>query len=93
MQPVGNPSQSWLGVPLKVQDRSIGVIVVQTYQPGERLTEEHKQILTFVATQVVVAMQRKRAEQVQQAHLSHFRSGAGGRLAGGTVSLDSRDRE
>jgi PAS domain S-box-containing protein len=65
MQPVGTPSQSWLGVPLKVQGRSIGVIVVLTYQPGERLTEEHKQILTFVSTQVVAAMQRKRAEQVQ----------------------------
>ncbi len=67
MRPVGRPSQSWLGVPLKVQDRSIGVIVVQTYRPGERLTDEHKQILTFVSTQVMAAIERKRAEQVQQA--------------------------
>ena len=55
----------WLGVPLKWQGKSIGVMVVQTYTPGERLTEVHKQILTFVSTQVVMAIQRKRAEQRQ----------------------------
>ncbi|HSD84634.1 MAG TPA: GAF domain-containing protein, partial [Anaerolineae bacterium] len=65
LQPVGTPASSWLGVPLKEQDRSIGVILVQTYQPGERLTEEHQQILTFVAAQVVAAIRRQRAEQVQ----------------------------
>ncbi|HTP08918.1 MAG TPA: GAF domain-containing protein, partial [Anaerolineae bacterium] len=72
MHPVGHPAESWLGVPLRVQERSIGAIIVQTYRVDERLTEEHKQILTFVATQVVAVMQRKRAEQVQQAiyHIS-----------------------
>jgi PAS domain S-box-containing protein len=79
LQPVGNPAQSWLGVPLKVQDRSIGVIVVQTYQPGELLTEEHKQVLSFVSTQVVTAIERKRAEQMQQAiyHISEAAQAAG----------------
>ena len=65
IQPWDPPAHSWLGVPLKVQDRSIGVIVVQTHQPGERLTEEHQQILTFVSTQVVAALQRQQAEQMQ----------------------------
>ena len=65
LQPVGVLAVDWLGVPLKWQGKSIGVMVVQTYTPGERLTEEHKQILTFVSTQVAMAIQRKRAEQRQ----------------------------
>ena len=56
----------WLGVPLKWQDKTIGVMVVQTYTAGERLTEEHRQLLMFVSTQVAMAIQRKRAEQMQQ---------------------------
>ncbi len=65
LQPIGELAIDWLGVPLKWQGESIGVMVVQTYTPGERLTEAHKQILTFVSTQVVMAIQRKRAEQKQ----------------------------
>jgi GAF domain-containing protein len=65
LQLVGALAVDWLGVPLKWQGKSIGVMVVQTYTPGERLTEEHKQILTFVSAQVVMAIQRKRAEQKQ----------------------------
>jgi PAS domain S-box-containing protein len=65
LRPFGEVAVDWLGVPLKWQDTSIGVMVVQTYTPGERLTEEHKQILTFVSTQVVMAIQRKRSEQKQ----------------------------
>jgi PAS domain S-box-containing protein len=65
LQTVGVLAVDWLGVPLKWQGTSIGVMVVQTYTPGERLTEEHKQILTFVSTQVAMAIQRKRAEQRQ----------------------------
>jgi GAF domain-containing protein len=53
----------WLGVPLKWQDKTIGVMVVQTYAAGERLTQEHQQHLMFVSTQVAMAIQRKRAEE------------------------------
>ncbi len=45
LQPVGVLALDWLGVPLKWQDKTIGVMVVQTYTAGERLTEEHQQLL------------------------------------------------
>ena len=65
LQPLGRQAQSWLGVPLKLQGKTIGVMVAQTYQEGEHLTKEHQEILTFVSAQVVMTIQRKRAEQVQ----------------------------
>ncbi len=73
MQPLGHPSQSWLGVPLKVRDRSIGAVVVQTYRPGERLTEEHKNILQFVSTQFALAIQRRRGEEALRESEQRYR--------------------
>jgi hypothetical protein len=66
LQPVVMMALDWLGVPLKWQDKAIGVMVVQTYTAGERLTHEHQQLLMFVSTQVAMAIQRTRAEQMQQ---------------------------
>jgi two-component system, cell cycle sensor histidine kinase and response regulator CckA len=59
---IGAPSLDWLGVPLTIRDRTIGVIAVQTYSEGTRYGEEEKDILTFVSTQVAMAIERQRAE-------------------------------
>src|SRR6267378_3111158 len=60
---IGAPSIDWLGVPLKAGDRTIGVLVAQTYTPGVRYGEREKHILQFVSTQVAMAIERKRAEE------------------------------
>src|SRR6266480_1440099 len=36
---IGAPSIDWLGVPLKVKDRTVGVVVTQTYSQGVRYGE------------------------------------------------------
>ena len=59
---VGAPSIDWLGVPLKIGDRTIGVLVVQTYAPGVRYGQREKEILQFVSTQVAMAIERSHAE-------------------------------
>ncbi len=61
--PVGTASVDWLGVPLKVKGRTIGVLAVQTYTESIRLYEKDKDILAFVSTQVAMAIQRKQAEE------------------------------
>ncbi len=60
---VGAPSLDWIGVPLKAHDRTIGVLVAQTYTEGIRFGEREKNILQFVSTQVAMAIERKRAEE------------------------------
>jgi len=57
----GSLSKYWLGVPLKTQDRSIGVLVVQSYSEDVRIDEVDKEVLQFVSTQVAMAIERKRA--------------------------------
>jgi PAS domain S-box-containing protein len=64
--PVGAPSICWLGVPLKVEDRLIGVLAVQSYTEGVRYGEEERDILVFVSAQVARAIERKRAEEERQ---------------------------
>ncbi|HMD89196.1 MAG TPA: GAF domain-containing protein [Anaerolineaceae bacterium] len=59
---VGAPSLDWLGVPLKVKERTIGVMAVQTYKEGIRFGKQELEILTFVSTQVAMAIERKRTE-------------------------------
>jgi PAS domain S-box-containing protein len=59
----GTPSAVWLGVPLTVRGRNLGVMAVQDYTNEKAYGEEEKQILMFVAGQVASAIQRKGAEQ------------------------------
>ena len=60
---IGPPSIDWLGVPLKIGGKTIGVLTVQSYTDGVRYTEEEKDVLTFIAEQVAMAIERKQTTQ------------------------------
>jgi PAS domain S-box-containing protein len=60
---IGAPSVDWVGVPLKLGDTTIGVLVVQTYAEGVRYGERERDILQFVSTQVARAIERARADE------------------------------
>lgn len=60
---ISTPSVCWLGVPLRVKDKIIGVIAVQSYTEGIKFSEKNKHVLEFVSTQVAMAIERKRAER------------------------------
>ena len=65
----GTPSAIWLGVPLDVRGRTLGLMAVQHYQDERAYGEKEKQILTFVAAQIALAIERKRTEEtVRQRH-------------------------
>ncbi|MFA7419149.1 MAG: ATP-binding protein [Melioribacteraceae bacterium] len=57
---VGTPTVIWLGVPLKIGGKTIGVIVVQDYADEKTFGEEEMQILVFVAGQIAQVIERKR---------------------------------
>lgn len=62
-QETGRPAAIWLGVPLTVGDRPIGVMAVQDYRNDLAYGADDKQILGFVAAQTALAIARKREEQ------------------------------
>jgi len=53
----------WLGVPLKIEDKTIGVMAVQSYANPHLYSEKDIQLLEFVSSQVATAIERKRAEE------------------------------
>ncbi len=70
---IGAPALDWLGVPLRFQDRTIGVLVVQSYTEGLRYGERDRQILEFVSTQIAMAIERTRAEEALTASEERYR--------------------
>lgn len=63
VESIGSPSLDWIGVPLKVENRTIGVMVAQTYSPGVRYETREQQLMSFVSNQIAMAIDRKRSEQ------------------------------
>jgi two-component system cell cycle sensor histidine kinase/response regulator CckA len=60
---VGAPSAIWLGTPLFLDGKVIGVMVVQDYNNPKTYGEPELYTLEFVASQVAKAIQHKRAEK------------------------------
>lgn len=52
----GKQSQSWLGVPLRIEQKAVGAIVLQDYERPGVYTEHHAQLLGKVAEQVAGAI-------------------------------------
>jgi PAS domain S-box-containing protein len=65
---------SWLGVPLRAQDNITGVLAVRNYTTGKVFSEEDLNILSFVSTQVAMAISRKQAEEALRQSEARYRS-------------------
>jgi GAF domain-containing protein/CheY-like chemotaxis protein len=64
---VGVRGVDWLGVPLRSEGRTVGAMVVQSYEGDPPHTEQDKDLLTFVASHVGSALSRARAiEETRQ---------------------------
>lgn len=59
----GTPSAIWLGVPLVYRGKIFGAMAVQDYHNPQAYGPEEEQLLTFVAEQIALAIERKRSEQ------------------------------
>jgi len=65
LTPMGSttPQSIWLGTPLKIEGRTIGAMVVQSYTNPELYSEGDIKLLEFVSSQVATAIERKRTEE------------------------------
>lgn len=73
VESIGAPSIDWLGIPLKIKDKTIGVLVVQSYTEGVRYSEKDKDVLVFVSNQVAIAIERKRSEEALRLSEARYR--------------------
>jgi PAS domain S-box-containing protein len=64
---VSTEETTWLGVPLKADGRTLGVVAVQSYTRDVHYTEDDKELLAFVGQHIGVALSRARAiEETRQ---------------------------
>jgi PAS domain S-box-containing protein len=54
----------WLGAPLKTENEVIGVVALQSYQNAKIFTEKDLDLITSVAGNIALAVERKRAEEI-----------------------------
>lgn len=69
---VGTNSPIWLGVPLKTPSGPIGILVVQDYENSDTYTERDVELLTSVADQIAIAIERKRNEEALRLSQERF---------------------
>ncbi|HSL29729.1 MAG TPA: GAF domain-containing protein [Anaerolineales bacterium] len=71
----GTLSVDWLGVPLRAKQVVNGVMAIQTYDYTSRITEQHQETLSLIATQAAAAIERFLAErEIQKFKLGIDRS-------------------
>ena len=65
---------SWLGVPMQMEGRVRGVLVVQGYEPNVHYSENDADILGFVANHVGAALERQQAMEDMRNSEARYRS-------------------
>lgn len=59
---IGEPSAIWLGVPLMINGKVIGVIVTQDYEDENTYSIEEREILNYVSEQIALAINKMAGE-------------------------------
>ena len=60
---IGTPPVIWLGVPLKVEKKVIGVIAVQSFDDPNLYSEKDINILNFISEEIALAIKHKQADE------------------------------
>jgi len=60
---IGKFPAVWLGVPLRVENKVIGAIVVQNYDNSNAYKQEDIELLEFVSSHISLAIQKKKSEE------------------------------
>ncbi len=62
----GHVTAVWLGIPLKINKQTLGVMAVQDYHNEDAYGEEEKQLLIYISEQVAFAIEKKRNEDAEK---------------------------
>ncbi len=62
INPYGKPATSWMGVPLRTHEGTIGVVTVQSYDEKEVFTKNDLDILEYISGQIAISIEKKNAE-------------------------------
>ena len=73
---IGKCAEDWVGLPLRINGQPIGVLTIQSYEPGFRYSDRDIELVTFVSQHIATALQRRQdADAINEAH-SELKSSA-----------------
>lgn len=61
---IGTPAKVWLGVPLNINDETIGAIVLQNYLKEDAFDEKDLELLRFISNQISISISQKQADDI-----------------------------
>lgn len=70
---IGEPAAIWLGVPLRTNNKVIGVLVVQDYEDEKTYGIEERDILNYVSEQIALAINKLSDEQKLKTYSNELR--------------------
>jgi len=79
---VGTNCKVWMGAPLRSKKEVIGIISLQNYQDADAYSREDLDILEFIADQIGIAIEWKKAETELHNSLEKYRAVAETTIAG-----------
>ncbi|WP_027722244.1 EAL domain-containing protein [Maridesulfovibrio zosterae] len=71
---LGSPAKSWMGVPLKVQDKILGVMTIQSYEDSDVYNNQDIDMMVAISEQVAAALLRSQTESALLESEKKFRS-------------------
>lgn len=71
---IGTPAKSWLGVPLKYQNKILGVMTIQSYDSTDIYNNQDIDMMVAISEQIAAALQRRLAESALLESEKKFRS-------------------
>jgi diguanylate cyclase (GGDEF)-like protein len=63
VQAIGAKAMCWLGVPLLMAGKAVGLIAVQSYTPDHMYTTRDEELLSFVSFHIANALERRQASE------------------------------
>jgi len=74
VETIGTPSKIWMGVPLILGKKVIGMIALQSYDDPDLYSREDISVLTFVSEAIALAIKRTQSEEALKESESLFRN-------------------
>ncbi|MBI3189988.1 MAG: PAS domain S-box protein, partial [Ignavibacteriales bacterium] len=71
---IGVPSPIWLGVPLIVDGKTIGIMAVQDYRDEKAYGDQELHVLEYISSQIGMTVRRKQAEEALRKSEERYRS-------------------
>jgi PAS domain S-box-containing protein len=71
---VGADSLDWIGIPLRAEGKTLGVLAVQTYDENVRFDAKDRDVLAQIGHHVAVALERVRLHEETRQHLRELKA-------------------